>query len=498
MELQFKKRLCSCLETVLREVQNQEQTLEMKLPDGLPDIGRVLTAWGQPVLRSKEWREGEISLSGGMLVWVLYAPEDGTQVRSIDGWIPFQMRWDLPDGDRDGQIGISLLPRFVDARSVSARKIMVRAGIGAMAQAICPMEAEVYAPESVPEGVELLRNTYPIRLPREAGEKSFLMDEDLTLPPSAPEPEKLVYYTVRPRIMDQKVLGNKLVFRGNGNLHVLYLSEEGQLFSWDFDLPFSQFAELQGNFSTDAQADVLLCPTNVELELDDEGHLRLKCGIVGQYVVDDMEMLELVEDGYSPGREMTLDIRQLELPSILESRRENVYGEQTIPVEMNAAADVQFLMDFPRQRRTENGVAIEVPGSFQVLYYGEDGSLQSANARWEGRQELRADAVSRITVMPMAASAELLPGSGSMTAKAEVPMLVSTGGSGQLPMVAGLEMGELRQPDPMRPSLILRRAGEAGLWEIAKASNSTMEAIRKANGLQEDPDPDRMLLIPVT
>ena len=499
MELQFKKNVCSCLDTAVREVQNQELTHEIKLSDGMPDIGRILAAWGQVILRGKEWRGDSIALSGGMLVWVLYAPEDGTQPRCIDSWIPFQMKWDLPDRTREGDIRIGCLTRFVDARSVAARKIMVRGGVAAMAEAFAPMEAAVYIPEGVPEDVELLRSHYPIRLPREAGEKTFLMDEDLTLPGSSPQPEKLLYYTVRPGITDQKVLANKVVFRGNVNLHILYASEEGQLHSWDFELPFSQFAELNGSYSNDAQADIVLCPTSLELELDDEGHIRLKCGIVGQYVVDDMEMLELIEDAYSPGRELNIQSEMLELPAMLENRRENVYGEQTIPSEANLAADVQFLPDFPRQRRMENGVSLEIPGQFQVLYYGEDGSLQSATARWEGQTELAADENSRITAVPMAApEPQVLMSSGSMTARSEVPLQMTATSTRGIPMVTGLELGEQREPEANRPSLILRRAGNTRLWDIAKTSGSTMDAIRKANHLEEEPAPNQMLLIPVS
>ena len=55
-----------------------------------------------------------------------------------------------------------------------------------------------------------------------------------------------------------------------------------------------------------------------------------------------------------------------------------------------------------------------------------------------------------------------------------------------------------RSKDPNRPSLILRRAGDQCLWDIAKAAGSTMEAIRKANGLSGEPAPEQMLLIPVS
>ena len=497
MELQFNKRLCSCLDTALREVQNLEQTQEIRLPDAMPDLGRILAAWGQPMLRSKEWRPDGISLSGGMQVWVLYAPEDGTQPRCIDSWIPFQMRWDLPEDVEEGKLRIGCRMRFVDARSVSARKIMVRAGVAAMAEAFSPMEAQIYIPENVPEGVELLKRVYPVRLPREAGEKTFLIDEELTVPPSVPQPEKLVYYTIHPVCTDQKVMGNKIVFRGNSILHILFVSEEGQLHSWDFELPVSQFAELDGSYSTDAQTDVVMCPTSLELTLEDEGHLRLKCGIVAQYLVEDPELLELVEDAYSPGRELNIHSQMLELPVILETRQENLYGEQSIPGNANIVTDTQLYLDYPRQRRSGDQLEMEVPGTFQVLYYGEDGALQSSNARWEGQMKMAADENSNITAVPGAVLPQVSIGNDTMTVRAEMSVQMKAAGTQEIPMVTGLVLGEQLQPSPNRPSLVLRRMGDGCLWDIAKATGSTMDAIRSANGLEGEPAPNQMLLIPV-
>ena len=42
MELQWDKKQLPCLREKVRQVQNQEQTLEVRLGDELPDIGRVL------------------------------------------------------------------------------------------------------------------------------------------------------------------------------------------------------------------------------------------------------------------------------------------------------------------------------------------------------------------------------------------------------------------------------------------------------------------------
>lgn len=497
MELQFKKTGCRCLGAAVREVRNLEQTHEIKLPDSMPDIGRVLGAWGQCVLRSKEWNADSIGMSGGMQIWVMYAPEDGTRPRCIDSWIPFQMRWELPQGTQDGKIRIGCMMRFVDARSVAARKIMVRAGVSAMGEGWVNQEKELYVPEKIPEDIHLLRSTYPVRLPREVGEKAFVMEEELALPPSTPLPEKIVYYTLNPQITDRKVMGNKTVFKGCGNLHVLYESEEGQLHSWDFELPFSQFAELDGSYSTDAQADVMLCPNNLELETDDEGHFRLKCALVGQYLVDDLTKLEVVEDAYSPRQELELQREMLELPVILESRQENLYGEQTIHAEADIAADVRMMTEYPRLRRVGDRVEMEIPATFQVLYYGENGTLQSATGRWNGQLSIPADENSQISAMPVPGVPQAMPGNGNIGLSGEIPVqLFTTTGQG-IPVVTGLNVGRQLTPDPNRPALILRRAGEDRLWDIAKNSGSTVEAICKANALEAEPAPDRMLLIPV-
>lgn len=497
MEANFEKKTISCLDFALRQVQNSEQTMEIKLQEGMPDVGQVLTAWGQPILRSKEWREDTVQLSGGMMVWVLYAPEDGTTEQCVQGWIPFQLRWELPENTPEGTLRLRCLTRFVDGRSTSPRKILVRAGMAAMAEALVPAELTAAEPKDRLEEVALLENTYPVRLMKEAGEKAFQLEEELYLPDSAPKISQILSWRLHPRITDQRVLADKAVLRGNGNLHVLYRSDAGQIHSWDFEVPFSQYAELRQEHGGDARMDMALMPTALELELGENGNLDFRGGMTAQYLITDKQPLTLVEDAYSPTRELGIRLEDLTPPVVLENRRETIYGEQTISANANLAADVQFLPDFPRQRRTENGVELEYPGQFQVLYYGEDGRLQGANARWEGKQTIPADENSRILAFPMGAEAQAITGNGKILVKAELPVELTTTAQQSIPVVTGVELGQRKQPDPNRPSLILRRAGDCRLWDIAKASGSTMEAIRRANGLSGEPAPEQMLLIPV-
>ena len=498
MELEFQKTSCKCLSRVLCEVRSLEQAQEIRLSDGMPDIGRVLCGWGQVLQRSKEWNGDTVSLTAGMQVRVLYAPEDGTAARWVEGWIPFQLSWDLPESTQEGSLQIRCLTRFVDARSVSARKIMVRAGISAMAEAWTPGEGQIYSPQSEVNGLELKKVRYPLRLPKEAGEKAFTLEEDLTVPGSQPELQKLVYYTLEPEIQEQRVLGDKSVFKGVARLHLMYQAPEGSFHCFDQALPFSQYAELEESRSSDAQLRVTMGITSLELEKQDETHLHLRCSVTASYLVEDLEVLELIQDAYSPGRDLQVQMDSLNLGAVLDTRRETVPVEQSIPGEGDNAIDVCFFPDFPRQRTLENGVGEELTGMLQVLYMGSDGTLQAAISRWEDRLTLPADGSCLVTAEVLQPSEpQILMGGGDMKVRTELPLQLTVTGAQGIPMVTGLELGEEQEPDENRPSLLLRRAGTADLWELAKRSGSTVAAIRAVNHLMEDPEPGQMLLIPI-
>lgn len=498
MELEFDQSACSCLKQVLCEVRNLEQAQEIRLTDGMPDIGRVLCGWGQVLQRSKEWNGDSVSLSAGMMVWILYAPEDGTEPRCVEGWIPFTMSWDLPESCPEGKLKIRCMERFVDARSVSARKLMVRAGVGALAQAYVPYEARISCPKQPPEGVELKHVTYPLQLAVEAGEKTFEIEEDLSLPPTVSPMEKLICYSLDPEILEQRVLTDKVVFKGNANVHMVYSGEEGKLHSWDLQVPFSQYAQLENSCSPEAEGRVCCGVTMLELEQTSSDGLHLKSALVGQYLVEDRKELELIADAYSPLQEVTAECDSLELSQILENRRETVSAEAGIPGNGDLQVDVVFRPDFPRQRVLEGKICLELSGTVQALYYGPGGELQGAVSRWEDTKMLEADQSVRVCGEPLSPSEpQILMGSGEMKIRTDFPLQIQTVAGAGIPMVTGLQLGEKKQPDENRPSLILKRAEQPDLWQIAKETGSTVCAIQNANGLTGDPAPGQMLLIPI-
>lgn len=496
MEIEFERKGMGFLRPLVNEVQTQEQTQELRLSDEMPDIGRILGAWGQVILRGKEWRGDRIACNGGVMVWLLYEPEDGSGPRPMETWIPFQMKWDVDDGRHDGDIRIRCLLRSVDARSVSPRKIMVRCSVAALGQAYRKDTAMLAVPGQLPEGVQVLKKRYPVRTLQEAGEKTFTLDEDLTFPAASAEPEKLLAYTLEPRLQEVKVMTDKLVLRGQANLHVVFRDSQGATASAELEVPVSQFAQLENTFSAEAQGDVLTELTGLELDLDESKHLRLKAGLVAQYTVSDRQLLELVEDAYSPEQEVEPVMEEMELPRILDTRQLSIPVRQTLRQSASELADVTYLPDFPVIQRGMD-IRMELPGQFQVVFRDENGALQSSTARTLEHYDLPAGESCRMeaNIFPLT-SASGSAGEG-IELKSEVLLALTCSAAEGISLVTGLKLGQTRSPDPSRPSLILRRAGSADLWQIAKSTGSTVDAITRANGLEGEPAPERILLIPV-
>ena len=399
MELQFQRNSFDCLRTAVWEVKSEEQTQEVKIPDAMPDIGKILGVWGQPLMRSKDWRGNGMGISGGVMAWILYAPEDGSVPRSVETWIPFQMRWDFTQSERDGTITASCLLRSIDARLISARKLMARAVVEVSGEALEPVQTDLYAPGELPEDICLLRKSYPIRVPREAGEKTFTIEEELTVPASCNDLQRVIHYSLHPELIDKKVMGDKMVFRGTALVHMLCRCNEGELKNCDFDVPFSQYTELSREYDSYATVNVVPEITNLELDIQEPGVLRLKAGLVGQYVVYDRPLVEIVEDAYSPKRSVTVRKEEWNAPAVLEQKQEIIKAEQKMEADGDRMVDASLCFGNPGLHRNDTGMDMEISGSFPMLWYDGEGSGQNGNVRWQHSMEIPADANSVVMAM---------------------------------------------------------------------------------------------------
>jgi hypothetical protein len=489
MELEFEGKAIRCLKNLMLDTQEVEQVQEVRIPDDMPDIGSIICAWGQCMLRGKDWRSDSVGVNGGVMAWVLYSPSDGSEPRVLGAWLPMQCKWNMASSGQEGTLRASWHLRDVDGRMLSARKIMVRANAAVQAEVWMPYDAVLYYPQNIPADIQILRQEKALRFYKEAGEKIFVVEEEL----HTPDMEKPICFNVQPVINEQAVVGGKAVFRGDTKIHMVYQGMDGMLHSHDQTAPFSQFSDLDRDYDKEAVVSVVPVVSNFETEQTESG-VRVKASVVMQYVVSDQEQVQFVDDAYSPVRTVNCMFSTYDIPAEIDREEEIIDYCVNVPQGLGQMVDMTVNPVLGVGLRREGGMEGRIYGNLQFVYYDEAGNLMSETQSVEDIWHTADVDGTGINAVIKSVEQPRLEG---IQASGQIRMDLTRRMAEKTKTVNGLEMGELQRPDPGRPSLVLRRAGGQSLWSLAKESGSTVEAIQKANGLSGEPMSDQMLLIPV-
>ena len=131
-----------------------------------------------------------------------------------------------------------------------------------------------------------------------------------------------------------------------------------------------------------------------------------------------------------------------------------------------------------------------------MLYLDEHGQLQGGSVRTETEWALPSEPENKAEML-------LIPGIPNVVVGEDIRVhcdlsVQSAVYANACPeMVRSLTVMEKPSLQQPQPALILKRSAGRRLWDIAKETGSTVEAICKANKLEQEPLDDRMLLIPV-
>lgn len=500
MELVFQENRVEYLCSILCETINQEQTADVVIPDSYPDAERVIDAFGTLLVRSEECGAGSASVAGFVQAGVIYAGPEG-QPRKVQVQIPFSLRKEFaPQDSCILQCSCSLLG--VDARVLNSRKILVRAGISCTMRVYAPREFTGYDILDPAPAMQLKRRQIPMQMPLAVGEKSFVLNEELELPSDKPEIAHLLKCLYHARIHEQKMVGNKAVFKGSVQVHALYESGDESLHSHDWTLPFSQYAELDRQLD-ECQARTVLTLTGADTEPDgqlDSRRLLSSINLLAQCTAVGVQTISLIEDAYCTDADFTPKWEESRMNGILDrqSYRETATVEKELPVK--SVVDIWAYPKEAVRQRIGQRVQTELPLSCNVLYYDETGALQQKNLQTSVTVETELAENGQCAVADVdLGEAFYTVGNGTLAVKIPVAMELECSAEHQLRRVCGGEVSPLAQREEAKPAVLLRFTdGPEEIWDIAKTCRTSVENILSANELSENAVPaNTLLLIPM-
>ncbi len=503
MELELRRGSVRCWETVCHTTLEQEETAEMIVPDACPDVWQVLDGEGKLLLQRKEPQEGKAEFSGLLKVTILYQPEGEGDLEAMEVTLPFAASPELPEVTRRCMLQVQARVLSVDVHLLNPRKVLVRASWQLEVEGFSPQTLSLAAAAEETETYSIRQRTdlFQSLMAVNAQEKRFTYSDALTLPAGRPAVERLLGTRVRCTCAEARVIGSKLVFKGEAALKVLCRGEDGRIFSEEFRLPYSQIMDA-GEEGEDAICDLALLFTDVKCELTEEDPRTFQAELVlqAQAVLRKQVEVPVLADLYSTvydlqTQEDPVTAQQLLGRSEEQEMLRTVLETEGLPVEI---LDVQARLGRSSQRQEGRDRVLTQEVQLMVLYLGEDGPVclhetVTAEHRMADQGEVPCTFSGEIVRAPTAA-----PVGEGVEVSFPLTFRWMALESRSVPLVGRVTLGEKREEADERPSVILRavRTGET-LWDVAKACLSTDQEILEASGLTSgEVCPGQMLLIP--
>ena len=501
MELVFQPKTVDYLRNLVRDVKNQEETLETVVPDSYPDIDRILSTDATVVMRSKECRGGCVTVAGGIRGNVLYLAEGESAPRNLEVYLPFSVKAEKPGLSENSQIVFFAFPRSTDARMLGSRKVQFRASVGYDLAVYTPETLEIPELREKPEELQLRTEQYPIRLPLETAERSFQLSEEIAIPAQKPLGDAVYAFTPRLEVTESRIAGSKAVFKGSASVRTLYRAEDGSIAQSETQFPFSQYCELRNVYESGEELQIVLMPTGCDCErsmMQDGNGLVLTMQVLAQCIVTGLRTVTVQEDAYCVGARLEAEWQEIPVTGLLDVQHPGFSVREYSDIPAREVVDVQVFADHPELLRSGAETEITVPACARVLYRDPEGKLQSAAVRTRsvGKMPGAENAACTACAFVQGGVSAVPSGSGlevryvlgtDVESRAELTLHTLSGGK----IVPAAESGS------EKPAFIARRLrrGET-LWEAAKSIGTSVELIRSANPGETDGS-DTVLLIPV-
>ena len=478
----------------------QEESYEAQVTEALPDVREILDTTGYILVRSKDCGAGSLRLSGQIAAAVLYAPDGAADVKSLHLSIPFQVEVENESIPAECQCHSALRLVQLSALSQGPRRLHLRAEIAV--QCRCWQENRQAIPVATEQaGVHMRPESVELDQVCQLQEKSFVLTDAYSFAGVAGEGAQLLRQQAEPVVESVSCTGGRLLLQGYLRCTLLFLPQGGQPAQAIYRTPFTQVLDLEEELPTDGvgRAELLLTGAFFEQGIGGQGELTVMAEyhLAAQLQYTRRYTLPYVADAYSNSRQLALRWEtaagQCAAPAfpLRESSRE------TLEISGEAKQIIAVRAGLGRSG-VQNG-EVYTGVQVHVLYTDAQGLVRGAEKQLRLTAALPEDRGDGQLLEAVVTECAASPAAEGLELRLGVEFILQQTRRLEWEFVGAMEWDEAETADHSGvPNLVIREISPAcTLWELAKAGCSTVEALRAANGLEEDCTmAEGMVLIP--
>lgn len=242
MECNVTKQSVYVNEPILSQNLEQPIDTEFTLPDYCPDIDRIIKCVIQPRTGQKSFNGDTLTVDGIAELTLFYT--DGSQIRCYGHQVHFSRQISVGKPLSNASARICMTTEFVNCRAVSKRRVDLHASLNMNVAITAVREQEIVSDIDCPS-VQTLTSSAAATTPMGTGEKYILFSDEIEIP-STNSPVKMLLRTFARAIAhDCKIIGNKVVVKGELTVSFFYIGErDDKPEHFDSTMPISQIIDI--------------------------------------------------------------------------------------------------------------------------------------------------------------------------------------------------------------------------------------------------------------
>lgn len=489
---------------------------DRNLQDNKPDITRILGQKGYIRLEELKPAPDHVTMRGKLYYKVLYQSDEGGQICSVEGSIPFeeqvhmdglgtqelvQARWELDDMT----IGM-INSRKLSVQAVACFELFVEE----LYEEQVPVELAEVSGET---GIECRKKILDVAGITVLKKDIFRIREEMELPQNCPNIGSLIWENIELAELEFKAVEEKIFVKGEVRAFFLYTpqGEDTGVQMFGTTMPISGSVDCQG-CTEDLIADIYyqISQQEIEVQEDFDGEKRvisLEMALDLYMKLYREEKIEILSDCYGLQKEVKLERQETEYRTMMSRCSGKYRLSEEIPAEgVPAGAKLlyyQASVQREGQQQTEEGIEIlgAVDADF-LLQDESDGKFYRLHADIPFRYLLETSGIPAADFCSLRIHLENLTASGA-------------GETWEVKGILSFEMAafhrakedviqeiELCEPDAEKykktPGMVgyVVKPGDS-LWDIGKRYMVSLESLKEMNHLSRDEvrAGDKMLII---
>ena len=507
MEFNLKKNPVGVLSTVLDSVSEQPVDIDFTLPDYCPDIEKILRCRIIPKIYNKNLSGGQLQLDGTTVVNILYS-DSKNNVRACEQTIPFNASFSLKEIPDNAVVEISAKCEYVNCRPMSQRRLTVHGAFSLYAKVYTKGEIDLFSPDD-DNNIEYDTKTISVSSLSSLCQEQFSAGDEIQAV-NKPPVELVLNSGVKAILTDYKVISDRLVFNGELNVRLLYLSntDSSTVNQLDYSIPFTKTVDCDGldeNTTVSINLSVLSYDVHLKSDILSENPVvnidsRL-CATVTGYK---NEEVKVICDAYSTEYALELEKSRFTVPDEAEVLVNTFMFKDAVNL---SDCDIEEIIDFNVSYQLNNftinneNIILNSKLNVCILALNSEKEPEYIERCVEFDKEIDNNGFNNISgVFAQINSVSYrIADNGTIELRCEIKYSITAEKNSTYTLVTSITADEENKIKKRNDALVLYFAGGGEkIWDIAKRYNTRKSLILDENALESDIlENPQMLLIPM-